>query len=482
MSGCNTAVVSAAEMEKQRDFARRAQPLLQERFGSVPLAFVHSYGCQQNVSDGERIKGMLAQMGFAFTDSPDHADLILFNTCAVRAHAEDRVFGNVGALKARKREHPSCIIGLCGCMVQQEHIAEKIRKSYPHVNLLFGTHAIHRLPELLWRLLTQEKRVFERPQIDGVIAEDIPVRRDSKFKGWLPVMYGCNNFCSYCIVPYVRGRERSRAPEDILAEAKEMIAAGFKDITLLGQNVNSYGKGAEHGVDFARLLRMLNGLDGDFQLRFMTSHPKDCTLELLDAMRDCDKVCRHLHLPFQSGNDRVLRAMNRRYDRAKYLELVAAARERMPDISLTSDVIVGFPGESYEEFQDTLSLIREVEFTSLFTFIYSPREGTTAAQMPDPVSHEEKTRWMSELLALQESIAAKRTASYVGREFRVLCEEHHEDGTVFGRTPSNLGITFAGDERLVGQFAQVRVTKALNWILEGEWIAPDSLSEIKKGD
>ncbi len=470
MAGCNTYAVDAAELERQKEYTRLVMPLLQERFGPAPLAFVHSYGCQQNVSDGERIKGMLAEMGFAFCDTPDNADLILFNTCAVRGHAEDRVFGNVGALKARKKQHPSCIIGLCGCMVQQEHIAEKIRKSYPYVNLLFGTHAIHQLPELIWRLVTKNKRVFERPEIDGVIAEDIPVRRDSRFKGWLPIMYGCNNFCSYCIVPYVRGRERSREPERVIAEAKEMIAAGFKDITLLGQNVNSYGKGADHGIDFAKLLRMLNDLEGDFQLRFMTSHPRDCTLELLDAMRDCDKVCKHLHLPFQSGNDRVLKAMNRHYDRARYLELVAAARERMPDISLTSDVIVGFPGETREEFEDTLSLIEEVEFTSLFTFIYSAREGTPAAEMPDPVSHEEKARWMGDLLKAQEAVAAKRTASYVGQEFRVLCEEYHDDGTVFGRTPSNVGITFSAQKELVGQFANVRVTKALNWVLEGEKI------------
>lgn len=470
MASCNTYTVDVAEIEKQREFSRLAEPLLYERFGGRPLAFVHSYGCQQNVSDSERIKGMLAKMGFGFTDTPDNADLILFNTCAVRGHAEDRVLGNVGALKARKAQHPNCIIALCGCMVQQEQVAEKIRKSYPYVNLLFGTHAIHRLPELIWRLVTENKRVFERPEIDGVIAEDIPVRRDSRFKGWLPIMYGCNNFCSYCIVPYVRGRERSRSPEHIIAEAKEMIAAGFKDITLLGQNVNSYGKGADHGVDFAKLLRMLNDLEGDFQLRFMTSHPKDCTLDLLDAMRDCDKVCKHLHLPFQSGNDRVLTAMNRHYDRARYLELVANARERMPEISLTSDVIVGFPGETEEEFEDTLSLIKEVEFTSLFTFIYSPREGTPAAKMPDPFTHEEKAARMGRLLKAQEEIAAKRTASYLGKDFRVLCEEYHDGGVIFGRTPSNIGITFAGDESLVGEFATVRVTKALNWVLEGEKI------------
>jgi len=465
---CNITVVSPEELAQQRGFAKKSAPLLKERFGHTPIAFVHSYGCQQNVSDGERIKGMLAEMGFGFTDAPENADLILFNTCAVRGHAEDRVLGNVGALKAIKEARPQTIIALCGCMVQQEQVAARVKKSYPYVNLVFGTHAIHRLPELVYKLIKGGKRVFERPECDGVIAEGLPVRRDSTFKGWLPIMNGCNNFCSYCIVPYVRGRERSRKPEDVIAEAKQMIAAGFKDITLLGQNVNSYGKGEEHGVDFAKLLRMLNDLEGDFQLRFMTSHPKDCTLELLDAMAECHKVCKHLHLPFQSGNDRVLKEMNRHYDRKRYLYLIEEARRRMPDLSITSDVIVGFPGETYEEFCDTLSLVEKVQFTSLFTFIYSAREGTPAAKMPDPVSHTEKAKWMSELLSLQEGIAAKRCALSLGKTYRVLCEEHHPDGKLFGRTDGNIGITFDGDESLVGKFVNVKITKALNWVLEGE--------------
>ena len=465
---CGTTVITDQEIKEQQSFALKAAPLLVERFGATPIAFVHSYGCQQNVSDGERIKGMLAQMGFGFTDAPENADFILFNTCAVRGHAEDRVLGNVGALKAIKEAKPSTIIGLCGCMVQQEQVAQKVKKSYPYVNLVFGTHVIHRLPELVYNLVKKGKRVFERPECDGVIAEGIPVKRDSSFKGWLPIMNGCNNFCTYCIVPYVRGRERSRKPEDIINEAKSMIDAGFKDITLLGQNVNSYGKGADHGVDFAKLLRMLNDIEGDFQLRFMTSHPKDCTLDLLDAMRDCDKVCKHLHLPFQSGNDRVLTAMNRHYNRERYLSLISAARDRMPNLSITSDVIVGFPGETYEEFCDTLSLIKEVEFTSLFTFIFSPREGTPAAKMEDNVPHCEKAKWMGELLKAQEQIAAKRCAASLGETYRVLCEEYHSDGKLFGRTDGNIGITFDGEQSNVGKFVNVKVTKALNWVLEGE--------------
>ena len=386
--------LSSTELARQRDFTQKAAELVAARYNKKPLAYVHTYGCQQNVSDSERMKGMLRDMGFDFTENVDESDLVLFNTCAVREHAENRVFGNVGALKKHKRSH-GCIIILCGCMTEQKQVAEKIRSSYPFVDILFGTKLIHRLPEFIFHKLSTERRVFEIGGED-IIAEGLPVRRDGSFKGWLPIMYGCNNFCTYCIVPYVRGRERSRSPESIIEEARQMIAAGFKDITLLGQNVNSYGKGESHGVNFAKLLRMINDLDGDFQIRFMTSHPKDCTLELLDAMRDCKKVCRHLHLPFQSGNDRVLTAMNRHYDREKYLSLIKAARERMPDISLTSDVIVGFPGETYDEFCDTLSLIKEVKFTSLFTFIYSARKGTPAAEMPDPYTHEERqSGWAS---------------------------------------------------------------------------------------
>jgi tRNA-2-methylthio-N6-dimethylallyladenosine synthase len=466
----NTTIITPQELARQREFSDMVRPVIRARYGDRPLAYVHSFGCQQNVSDGEKIKGMLSEMGFFFTNDIDEADLVLYNTCAVRGHAEDRVFGHVGALKQHKQRHPGSIIALCGCMMQQEQVAEKIRSSYTHVDLLFGTHVIHKLPEMMYRLVTGSGRIFERPDSDGNIAEGLPLHRDGKFKGWLPIMYGCNNFCSYCIVPYVRGRERSREPDDIIAEAKEMIAAGFKDITLLGQNVNSYGKGEAHGVNFAKLLRMINQLDGNFQIRFMTSHPKDCTVELLDAMRDCDKVCKHLHLPFQAGNDRILREMNRHYDRKQYLSLVDAVRERMPDISLTSDVIVGFPGETYEEFRDTLSLVRQVRFNSLFTFIYSPREGTPAAKMPDPVSHKEKTEWLAELTAAQEQIAAERSAAMVGRRVRVLCEELHDDGRIFGRTSSNVGIVLEGDSSAVGKFADAEITKAFNWILEGKII------------
>ena len=456
-----------AGLSVQKGFAESVKSILEAKYDHTPRAFVHTYGCQGNVSDSERIKGMLHEMGYVFTDSPEDADLVLFNTCAVREHAEDRVFGNVGALKNIKENRRDMIIALCGCMMQQPRISDKIKRSYPYVNLVFGTFAFPRLPEMLYRVL-QGKRVFEVAEEKGKIVEGLPTYRDRAFKSWLPIMYGCDNFCSYCIVPYVRGRERSRRPEDILAEAKQLIADGAKDITLLGQNVNSYGKGLDIDINFAKLLKMINDLPGNFVLRFMTSHPKDCSKELLDTMAECEKVERHLHLPFQSGNNRVLREMNRRYTAQEYIALTDYAKSVMPDIAITSDVIVGFPGETYEEFQDTLRLIERVQFTSLYTFIYSRREGTVAAKMPDPVTHREKAEWMRELLDLQESIAAVRTAGYVGETKKVLVEEWDGKGILVGRTNDNITIQFPGDESLIGTFQNVKVTEALSWIVKGE--------------
>lgn len=462
--------VSAEELEKQKEYTALAASVLSAQFSKKPLAFVHTYGCQGNVSDGERIKGMLDAAGYGFTDDVDRADLILYNTCAIREHAEDRIYGNVGAIKKLKKSNPNLKIALCGCMMQQQRVADKIKKSYPFVDLVFGTHAIHRLPELLYKTLSTGKRVYECEDSNGVIAENLPVRRDGNIKGWLPIMYGCNNFCSYCIVPYVRGRERSRRPEDIIKEAKELIAIGCKDITLLGQNVNSYGKSLSEEINFSELLRRINDLEGDFIIRFMTSHPKDCTKELLDTMAQCDKVAKHLHLPFQSGNNRVLKEMNRGYTRQQYLELARYARQVMPGLSMTSDVIVGFPGETYEEFRDTLTLIDEVKFTSLYTFIFSSRPGTKAASMPDPVSREEKGVWFKELTDLQEKIAGERTANMKDNIYTVLCEGYAKEGVLNGRTQGNIMIEFPEVEgkELIGKFCNVRVTDPLTWIVRGE--------------
>lgn len=463
--------VSKEDAKKQAEFSEKLSVLLSACFyDKEPKAYIHTYGCQGNVADSERIMGMLKEVGYEFIDEPSGADLILFNTCAVREHAEDRVFGNVGALKTYKKTNPNLIISLCGCMMQQEHIREKIYKSYPFVDLVFGTHAVSLLPELLYNTIHGKKRVVFAPDKDGEIAEDMPVYRDRGIKAWLPIMYGCDNFCTYCIVPYVRGRERSREPQDVINEARDIIAKGYKDITLLGQNVNSYGKNNKAEMNFSELLREINKLDGDFKIRFMTSHPKDCTHELIDAMAECEKVSKHLHLPFQSGNDRVLKEMNRHYDRVKYLELISYAKEKIPDISLTSDVIVGFPGETYDEFLDTISLIKEVEFASLFTFIYSKRTGTKAASLEDNVTREEKGKWFKELCDAQEEIATKRAASLLSKTFNVLVEgtAKNNDSILAGRTDSNTVIEFEGDKSLIGTFTNVTVTESLGWVVRGK--------------
>ncbi|MCI7265465.1 MAG: tRNA (N6-isopentenyl adenosine(37)-C2)-methylthiotransferase MiaB [Eubacterium coprostanoligenes] len=463
--------VSDEELEVQRQFAHKVNELISKRYSSKPLACVVTYGCQQNVADSEHIKGMLEAMGYGFTEERTEAKLIIFNTCAVREHAEDRVFGNVGALKKYKLANPDVVIALCGCMMQQQHIAEKIKKSFPFVDLVFGTHVVYKVPELIYSALTKNRRVFELPDVDGVIAEGIPVKRDNDKKAWIPIMYGCNNFCSYCIVPYVRGRERSREVKDVVAEFKSLVDDGYKEITLLGQNVNSYGKDLEPKVSFSELLRMLNELDGDFRIRFMTSHPKDCTKELIETMAECDKVATHLHLPFQSGNDRVLKAMNRSYTREKYLSLINYAKELMGDeLSITSDIIVGFPGETYEEFCDTKSLVEEIKATSLFTFIYSARKGTPAAEMDDPVPYEEKSKWMRELLALQERISGEQMALHKGKVFKcfVYGKGKQGDNYLAARTDGNLIIEFVGDEGLIGTFQKIKVTEPLTYVMLGE--------------
>ncbi len=449
--------------DEQSVFASRVKSLAFERYGYTPKAMVITFGCQQNVSDSEHLKGMLILMGYTLTEDMGEADFIIFNTCAVREHAEDRVYGNIGKVKQIKKDRPKVIAAVCGCMAQQQIVADKIKKSYPYIDIVFGTQVSHRLPEFIYRRMNGSPRIFELELQNNDIVENVPVSRDGDFKGWLPIMYGCNNFCTYCIVPYVRGRERSRDPEKILEEARAMVKAGYKDITLLGQNVNSYGKGCSHGVTFAKLLRMINDIEGDFRIRFMTSHPKDCTIELLDTIKECPKISRHLHLPFQSGSSRILKLMNRYYDREKYLALIKAAKERIPDVSLTSDIIVGFPGETYEDFKETLSLVEEVEFTSLFTFIYSPRNNTPAASMPDPVSREEKGKWFDELLRLQEKIAAKNIEKQIGKTYRVLCDGvGSKEGFMSGHTSGTTVIEFEGSEELLGKFVDVKVNSYNN--------------------
>ena len=440
-----------------------------------PLALVDTYGCQQNESDSERIRGYLAEMGCGFTEDEYAADIIVINTCAVREHAEQRILGNVGALNHTKKAKPGQIICLCGCMVQQPHIAERVKKSYPIVNLVFGPHELWRFPELLERVLTRRKRVFAVAQSDGCLAEGEPRVRTggggaAGVKAWLSIMYGCNNFCTYCVVPYVRGRERSRRPEEILKEAEALVNAGYKDITLLGQNVNSYGKDLDTNTDFADLLRAVNGIPGKFVLRFMTSHPKDATEKLFRTMAECEKCARHIHLPVQAGSDRVLQAMNRGYTAAQYLEKVELARRYMPDLALTTDIIVGFPGETDAEFEETLALVERVRYDSMFTFIYSPRVGTKAAELPDPQTRAEKQKNFDRLVELSNRISGEIHAQYVGQTVEVLVdgERPGEEYPLTSRTKSGRLVHLRGDPALVGRFVNARVTSSATWALFGE--------------
>lgn len=434
-----------------------------------PLAFVDTYGCQQNEADSEKLRGMLREMGYGFTDLEAEADVIVINTCAIREHAEQRVWGNIGALVHTKRLKPEQIIALVGCMVQQPQAAEKIRKSYRHVDLVFGPHALWRFPEFLLRILEERGRIFETDDSVGAIAEGLPQQRDGSVKAWLSVMYGCNNFCSYCIVPYVRGRERSRQPQDILKEAEDIVASGFREITLLGQNVNSYGKDLADGIDFSELLKEINDIPGDFLIRFMTSHPKDASIRLFETMMECEKVAKHIHLPFQAGSDSILRAMNRGYTKSGYLELIRAAREFMPDIVITSDVIVGFPGETEEEFGETLGLIEEVGFDALFTFIYSRRKGTPAAELYDPVPREEKQKWFDRLLDVQNRVSAQKHGAYVGKTLKVLVDGVSEDERfdLTSRTNGGRLVKLRG-ESPVGRFTEALITDSSTWSLMGE--------------
>ena len=446
-----------------------AAKVLAAFYETPPLAYVRSYGCQQNVNDGEKIKGVLQDVGYGLCDNVEHADLILFNTCAVREHAEQRVFGNVGALKKLKEQNPRLMIGVCGCMAQQEHIVEKLRQSYPYVDLVFGVDGIDTLPQLIAQKLQKHKRVLLDPAQRPVIVENIPIRRESEFRAWLPIMYGCDNFCTYCIVPYVRGREKSRKPGDILAEFRGLVEAGYKEITLLGQNVNSYGKGLEEQIDFSDLLNLLCTVPGDYHIRFMTSHPKDASHKLIDTIAAQPKLCKHLHLPVQCGSDRLLQQMNRHYTIEQYLELIEYARKTVPGITFSSDIIVGFPGETEEDFVKTLELVQKVGYMQLFTFIYSKRTGTKAAELPDPTPRKEKTDRMSRLLKVQDEIAMALVKGQVGQTVQVLVEGYgRSEGTLSGRLDNNLTVEFTADPALLGQYAMVRLTGARATVLLGE--------------
>ena len=464
-----TPVIPAEDIQRQKETCAQLREL-NTRLPQPPRAYVDTYGCQQNEADSELLRGMLCDMGYEIIDTDRGADVIVINTCAIREKAEQRVFGNVGALIHGKRKNPRQIICLCGCMAQEPHVAQRIRETYRHVDLVFGPQQLWRFPEFLRRIYLNRGRIFETDQCDGAIAEGLPVRRSGRLKAWVSIMYGCNNFCSYCIVPYTRGRERSREPDIILAEIRELAEQGYKDITLLGQNVNSYGKDLEGDMDFPTLLEQAAAIPGEFLLRFMTSHPKDATERLFDVMAKCDKVAPVIHLPFQSGNTRVLTAMNRRYTREQYLEKVRALRSRIPNVVLTSDVIVGFPGETTAEFEDTLSLIEEVRFDALFTFIYSPRKGTPAAEMDDPQTREEKSANFDRLVEAQNRISLEKHRAYIGTVQRCLIDGEGEDprNTLTARTAGGRLVHLSGDKALIGRYADIKIVDCTTWALFGE--------------
>lgn len=433
------------------------------------FAMVDTFGCQQNEEDSEKLRGYLNAMGYTMTADEYLADVIVLNTCAVREHAEMRVFGNIGALSHTKKAKPRQIIAVCGCMVQQEHIAKKIKGSFPQVELVFGPNELWRFPELLQSVMNTRKRIFATEKGDGCVAEGVPHLRTDKVKAWLSIMNGCNNFCTYCIVPYTRFRERSRRPEEVIAEARALVADGFKEITLLGQNVNSYGRDLDESISFARLIRAINDIEGDFIIRFMTSHPKDATEELFAAMRDCEKCEKHLHLPLQSGSDEILARMNRHYNAEKYLAQVQKVREYIPDVVLTTDIIVGFPNETDEDFEKTMELVEKVRYDAMFTFIYSKRVGTPAAEMDDPYTREDKQVHFDRLVERQNEISEEKHRAYIGQTVRVLADgRDKEDGFLTSRTIGGRLVRFAGDEGLIGSFVDVEIKDCNTWALRGE--------------
>ena len=440
---------------------------LAAELGHAPKCFVLTFGCQQNEADSEKLAGMAQDMGYELCSDPADADLIAVNTCAIREHAEQKALSIVGQYKHLKAKKPSLLIAVCGCMVAQEHRREDIKHKYPYVDVTFGTASLHRFPELLWQKIARSRRIFCPEETEYVVAEGMPITRSSDYRAWVSIMYGCNNFCSYCIVPYVRGRERSREMAEVVAEVKDLVARGYKDITLLGQNVNSYAKGM--GYDFADLLSELDKIEGEYVLRFMTSHPKDASYKLIDVMANSKHIARQFHLPLQSGSDTILKAMNRHYDKARYLDIVRYIREKMPDEALSSDIIVGFPGESEQDFQDTMDILAEVRFDMLFSFIYSPRKGTPAAEK-EQIDPKIKNARFDRLLALQHDIALEKNQPMVGKIIRVLCDGPSKNNPEIcsGREDGNKIVFFHANPCDVGKFVQVKIDRADAFALWGE--------------
>lgn len=465
--------VPLEEMQKYSKYIEKVRQINLSS-GGQKYAYIQTFGCQQNVADSEKISGMCQAMGYVITDTPDISDIIVVNTCAIREHAEKRALSIIGQFKHIKAKKPSLIIAVCGCMVAQEHRRNDIKFRYPYVDFIFGASSLFRLPELIVRRLEKNKRIYCPEEQEYLVAEGLPIRRESGYKAWVSIMYGCNNFCTYCIVPYVRGRERSRAPEDIIAEVRELVKAGYKDITLLGQNVNSYGKDVKDDsgevYDFADLLSDIDKIEGDYYIRFMTSHPKDASHKLIDTIANSKHIAHQFHLPLQSGSDGVLKRMNRRYDTEKYMETVTYMKEQIPDITITSDIIVGFPGESEEDFLGTLDMLKRVEFDMVYSFIYSPRRGTPAAEMEGQIDDKTKGERFDRLLEVQNEIAYGKNQPLLGQTLKVLCDGRSKNNSeIFsGRTEGNKIVLFEGEDFDEGKFLNIEITKADTFALTGK--------------
>ncbi len=461
--------ISPEEIKRQQEIAENFRIY---NDGKNKKYIITTFGCQMNEHDSEILSGMLENMGYIAANNREEADLIIYNTCCVRENAELKVYGNLGALKGLKRKKDDLIIAVCGCMMQQPHVVEKIKSKYKHVDLIFGTHNLFKFPELLMKSMESKDMFIEVWENEGNIIEGLPANRKYRSKAFINIMYGCNNFCTYCIVPYTRGRERSREVEDIIKETAALAAGGTKEIMLLGQNVNSYGKTLNEDISFADLLRKLNKVPGIERIRFMTSHPKDLSDDLIDAMAECDKVCEHLHLPFQSGSNRILKAMNRRYTKEGYLSLIERLKDRIPDIGLTTDIIVGFPGETEEDFQHTLDIVEKVRYDSAFTFLYSIRQGTPAASMEGRIDRETKRDRFDRLLEKINKISGEINQNYLNRTVEVLVEgpSKTNPNRFMGRTRENKLVNFDGSENLVGELVQVQIIEAKTFFLNGKII------------
>lgn len=465
----------ANEPERQYYFMAKCREWVknfEQKNGRLPKACVVNMGCQMNARDSEKLTGILEQVGYTKAADEEHADFVIYNTCTVRENANQRVYGRLGQLGHAKKKNPHMMIGLCGCMMQEPHVVEKLKKSYRFVDLIFGTHNIYKFAELLATRLESERMVIDIWKDTDKIVEDLPVERKYSFKSGVNIMFGCNNFCSYCIVPYVRGRERSRDPKAIVSEIERLVADGVVEVMLLGQNVNSYGKTLEEPMTFAQLLREIEQIDGLERIRFMTSHPKDLSDELIEVMGNSKKICKHLHLPVQSGSSRILQKMNRRYTKEQYLTLVEKIRRAVPDISLTTDIIVGFPGETEEDFQETLDVVRKVRYDSAFTFIYSKRSGTPAAVMEDQVPDDVVKDRFDRLLTEVQQIASEVCAVHQGTVQTALveCKNEHDPHLMTGRLSNNLLVHFPGDESLIGKLVDVRLDECRGFYYIGEMI------------